>query len=316
VCSLLEADPQLIHSHNKQGQTAMHIACSNGDETLVKLLLENSPDLNAQDNQKATPLHALVQSAPDDCDVLLPLLVARGADVNIPDRSGYTPLLYSCQVGDKDVVELLLRHKAKPTIHPESGSTCIHYAVAAGADDIVAYLLAHDATKGALNAIDATGRTPLDYAGKFPEVAALLKAQGAESKKPVNTAPLADDEEGVEDVPEDEDDDDEDDDGDADEETPFFPKDIHEWLQHHSLNKCVVPFKRNKIELHSLATMTNKDIGKLGLDPESRGKLVRALETVHPDDFPAPTNMRRMFLTIGVLLLVVLPLIASMFIEQ
>lgn len=57
VKALLEAgvDPD---STNEDGLTALHQCCIDDSEEMMRLLVQHNADVNAQDSEKWTPLHA------------------------------------------------------------------------------------------------------------------------------------------------------------------------------------------------------------------------------------------------------------------
>ena len=76
---------------NVSGTAPLFLACSNGDEEAVKVLVEHGADVNLRKRQTgATPLHAAVRTR---CFGCLSILLCHGADANIADESGATPLL-------------------------------------------------------------------------------------------------------------------------------------------------------------------------------------------------------------------------------
>lgn len=52
------------------------------------------------------------------------LLLDKGAIVNIRDKTGYTPLMYACAYGNKEIVDLLI-HTSSIDAADNSGSTVI-----------------------------------------------------------------------------------------------------------------------------------------------------------------------------------------------
>ena len=81
-----------------QHLTPLHIACQNGSVMLVNMLLRASKaSINASDVMDRTPLHFA-----NTAD-LVQLLVKFGADLNKRDYLGQTPLLFSCQKGNREV---------------------------------------------------------------------------------------------------------------------------------------------------------------------------------------------------------------------
>ena len=78
------ADP---NETDEKGRTALHWAIANNDDlALLRVLLEAGADLDAQDAWRETPLH-LAQS-----EEAYDLLIEMGADPNINDMAGHTPV--------------------------------------------------------------------------------------------------------------------------------------------------------------------------------------------------------------------------------
>lgn len=56
-------------------------------------------------------------------------LIANGVDINGLDNMSRTPLHIACWKGDSDMVQLLLRSKALPTVKAKDNFTALHFAV-------------------------------------------------------------------------------------------------------------------------------------------------------------------------------------------
>jgi ankyrin repeat protein len=83
-------------------------------------------------------------------------LLKKGADVNIADKNGVTPLMFASELGGS--VSLLLEHGAKVNGKDHTGKTPLMYAMNNRGLGAVADLLKHGAE---INARDAQGTTPL-----------------------------------------------------------------------------------------------------------------------------------------------------------
>ncbi|XP_014220984.1 uncharacterized protein LOC106648546 [Trichogramma pretiosum] len=103
----------------------LHLAVRYRHEDVVKLLLEKGADPNKQDEELATPLHALARLSLCDCvssnsfcdrrrpcDEIIRLLVNYGANVEARDCHRDTPLQSAMRVFDTELVRALLRHDA------------------------------------------------------------------------------------------------------------------------------------------------------------------------------------------------------------
>ncbi|CAE7506926.1 mtpn [Symbiodinium sp. CCMP2456] len=72
---------------------------------------------------------AVTKVPPSDVEEFASLLMNGGADVNLPSRDGYTPLLSACSRGLSTVAEILLRRGARNEAGPR-GSTALAEALA------------------------------------------------------------------------------------------------------------------------------------------------------------------------------------------
>jgi len=60
------------------------------------------------------------------------LLVRNGAELDIKDKDGKTPLHYASELGQDDTLEILINHKANPDIQDNKGRTPLHLAIENG----------------------------------------------------------------------------------------------------------------------------------------------------------------------------------------
>jgi ankyrin repeat protein len=117
-------------------------------------------------------------------------LLARGANVEVADEQGMTPLLLAIKQGRPDVVELLLNHGADIHHAAHDGVTPLFLAIRERRSDLVALLLDKGAdvnTRGAIS-----GVTPLHvgaYTGDT-EILRLLLRHGANKQARMTSGEL------------------------------------------------------------------------------------------------------------------------------
>ncbi|NWZ85224.1 BARD1 protein, partial [Poecile atricapillus] len=114
-----------IARRNHKGETLLHVASIKGDLAAVEQLLKN------------------------------------GADPNVKDNAGWTPLRQSCNHGHSEVVQLLLQHRALVNTTGYQNDSPLHDAARNGHVAIVELLLLHGASRDAVNIF---GLRPVDYA--------------------------------------------------------------------------------------------------------------------------------------------------------
>lgn len=104
----LKAKPN-FKIYNRFGGTALIPACERGHVEVVRALLDSDVDVNHVNNLGWTALlEAIILSdgGPRHQEIVR-MLVAAGAELNIPDRDGVTPLQHARQKGYRDIVDTL-----------------------------------------------------------------------------------------------------------------------------------------------------------------------------------------------------------------
>ena len=102
-------------------------------------------------------------------------LLQHGADINVQDERGRTPLMWAINFGMKDLACLLLAHGADPNVQSLYGHTALHYVVMSHyVLTLIPDLLAHGAD---LNLRNVYKHTSLELAQKWtrPDLFQLLQ---------------------------------------------------------------------------------------------------------------------------------------------
>jgi ankyrin repeat protein len=125
---LLRQDPMLVHETSADGWAPLHLAAAFGGPEATALLLAHGAHVhrfsrNPMHNQ---PLHACIALG-RNCETLR-LLIEQGADVNMTQAGGYTPLHQAAAAGLEDVIRILLEAGADPACLCHQGKTPADYA--------------------------------------------------------------------------------------------------------------------------------------------------------------------------------------------
>ena len=164
------------NAQDSEGRTALISAAARGDLAVVNALLSHNVDPNVRDNQGYTALaHAVEARYPEIEDALLnrpgldpntgglkgrPVLLAyvwrddkertekllaHGANVNMQDADGDTPLHGAAQNGNVEIIRLLLDKGANVDVKNKLGGTPLMWAAVFGHEDAVRFLLSRGA---------------------------------------------------------------------------------------------------------------------------------------------------------------------------
>jgi len=150
-------------------RTALTAALHDSRRDIIRRLLNRGANVNLKDKEGSTPLHYAARQPDEE---LADLLLANGADPNALDASGKTPLHHAARE-DSDIVRVLLKYGARADVTDKDGDTPVHEAALRGRVEIVELLLAHGADAGIRN---NRGETPRDMAARrrHREVVRLL----------------------------------------------------------------------------------------------------------------------------------------------
>ena len=122
ICKLLlslGADPSAV---NKQGRTALHYAASKGRVGIIKLLLQSGAVATSKDCLGALPLHRA--AAAGHSDAIKELLAATPRHlINAKDASGATSLLLAASCGHQAAAIVLAGSGADVEVEDKEGQT-------------------------------------------------------------------------------------------------------------------------------------------------------------------------------------------------
>ncbi|MDD9900390.1 MAG: ankyrin repeat domain-containing protein [Alphaproteobacteria bacterium] len=132
-----------------------------GDFSSCLDLIAKGADVNMQETYGHTPL--IIATKKKNSEAFVRTLIKHGADIDAQNWEGLTALIFAVSKRRKEAANFLLEHGANPDIQKNNGWTALIYAAVAGADDIVTALLEHGADPDIQN---SHGQTALMCAAK------------------------------------------------------------------------------------------------------------------------------------------------------
>lgn len=157
-----------LYRHNVRcsNASALFWAALHGRAHTAELSLKAGANIDMANSCGYTPLHQAVQSGQVE---LTNLLLECGCHTSVADLSGQTPLHIAAVEGDAEILKHLLRYGADLTCADDLGRTPLAVASDVGYVDVVEMLLRSGADPAST---DRQGRTPLHHASGRGRVAA------------------------------------------------------------------------------------------------------------------------------------------------
>lgn len=118
-----------LNYQNVNLDTAIIFAIKSGNKQLIQLLLDHNPNLNLKNQYGQTALNFSVGFNLNNGYEITKLLIKHGADPNISDIAGTTPLMWAAEQFDEKILLLLLNLTNDINHQNRFGSTVLHYAV-------------------------------------------------------------------------------------------------------------------------------------------------------------------------------------------
>lgn len=142
---LLEEGGSRIGAKTSDGDTALHLAVSQGNEAITSLLLEYGADTNAESDNKKRPLYIAAEQGNQTITKLLLQYNAQVESLNSTNKT--TALFQACEGGHIETAQILLDHGSNIDAKRSDGQTPLFRAVALGNLKLTELLLRHGANK-------------------------------------------------------------------------------------------------------------------------------------------------------------------------
>lgn len=171
---MLKSHGANLSAVNYDHRTALHIACCEGNEKVVRHLLAYGVSVHIRDRHDRT---ALMEAISCDHHIIIKILVKCGAHMTGSARGVGEQL---CSVAARGALKRLESYRlagADLSQPDTSGRTALHLACLHGNRDVVEYLLKHQVE---INEADMLGLKPYEYAkrGGHQEILDLFAQNG------------------------------------------------------------------------------------------------------------------------------------------
>jgi uncharacterized protein len=128
--------PTIRTIHPELG-AAFRTACWQGNLSKVQELFAQGAPLEDRDVYGRTPLFLACHGDPD----VVKFLMAQGAKIDAAEKDGDMSMTHACQYGDLESAKMLLAAGANPNVLNDTGQTPLMLAAIEGHDDLVAFLI-------------------------------------------------------------------------------------------------------------------------------------------------------------------------------
>ncbi|KAG8448567.1 hypothetical protein GDO86_015602 [Hymenochirus boettgeri] len=175
ISDLITQGASLNAQTDSTGETALHLAARFSRQDAIKCMLDAGADTNVRDKLGRTPLHTAI--AADALGVFQTLLRCRQTDIDARMTDGSTPLILASRLPVQNMVEDLVSCGADLGAADNRGKSALHWAAAVNNVPAVRNLLINGGNK---DLQDKRDQTPLFLAareGSFEATRILLEYQ-------------------------------------------------------------------------------------------------------------------------------------------
>lgn len=138
----------------------LSLACRQGKQDIVELLLESGANVNHRNKAGNTPL---LEACSQGHVSIARLLLDRHANIDTPTETTHdSALTWACTLGNEEIVELLLHRNARVEHRTKDGCTALMFAALAGHERVAKLLLDHGAEINVES--DSNKDSPLTFA--------------------------------------------------------------------------------------------------------------------------------------------------------
>ena len=142
------------NQRNNNEDTGLHVAAANGQEAVVRFLLEKGVQIEAKGAHGSTALH---QAAENNQETEISILLQKGANIEALMDGDETPLLCAVEKGSEAAVFILLENGAQANATLKDGFSALWLAADGSHEEIVKLLIEGGASVDVLHAAAKRG---------------------------------------------------------------------------------------------------------------------------------------------------------------
>uniref|UniRef100_A0A7E4VBG3 Ion_trans domain-containing protein n=1 Tax=Panagrellus redivivus TaxID=6233 RepID=A0A7E4VBG3_PANRE len=174
VVKMLIARGTNVDIRTKDNYTALHVAVQSGKASVVETLLGFGADVHVHGGSIGeTALHVAAAIPGDDVECAQ-MLLKSGAQPNVTQTDGATPLHIAARSGNTEMIKLLLYEGANPRLKSDNGETPLHVAAKNSHCEAVELILKHlsqtdskEEVRDYVNSRTVEGLTAVHYAAQI-----------------------------------------------------------------------------------------------------------------------------------------------------
>lgn len=152
-----------VNTLDRNHETPLHKAAFTKNYLIAEYLIEQKAEVNCQDKYGNTPLHKACFTNKDNS--ICALLLNHGANPSVKNKDGKTPILWGYGSVDTSTIDLFANYGYDPVHDSDNeGYMLLHLALKNGQFATIDYLLDH---KVNINAVTKKGITPFHIAVKL-----------------------------------------------------------------------------------------------------------------------------------------------------
>ena len=182
---------QKLEAKEKNGWTAIHVAAFSGNLDILKELIKQGADINAENNDKQTILHLAAGAQKPNKELVKYLLEHKEIKQRLKakEKNAWTAMHISAFNGNLEILKELIKQGADINAENNAKQTILHLVAASKKPNImlVKYLLENKEIKQKLEAKVKNGCTAIHIAAFYGNLGILkeLIIQGAESMQKI-----------------------------------------------------------------------------------------------------------------------------------